>query len=282
MAVARPIAAVTLVLVLVMRVRWAAPAAVSAHLPAVYAHRGACGGCGFPPGSLGALDALASTGACGFDVDIFRTADRHLVVGHPDELQARLKLARSPELLGLQRLRQLDGGSTATVQRYLERAHARCARAGSDRRVPVLLLEPKGAAARHVLETIVQVRRIAERASTPRFVGLWLEATAAAAAAGPWLVTLYALKVKHVAPVGRPLGAADVRVQRAWNGVGPFWRMLTPVFAREARRAGQLLFTWVVDSDEAARVALGAGADVVISDDAVGMRARLLALSGSR
>lgn len=245
-------------------------------LPAVFAHRGACGACGSAPGSLGALDVLTSGGICGFDLDIFRTVDRHLVVGHPDEVQARLQLSRSPEALTLAALHGLDGGSTATVAQYLERAGASCAGRGGG--LPVLLLEPKGEALRRVRETIVQVGRMAKRVE-PRFIALWLEAEDVAAAlaeiAGAEIAALYPIKSRHVEPSGRPLGPSDAR-DGAWHGAGPFWRMLTLSFAAEVRRRQQWLFAWVVDDDEATRASLAAGANAIICDDALAMRARLL------
>jgi glycerophosphoryl diester phosphodiesterase len=214
---------------------------------------------------------------------MFRTQDAHLVVGHPDEVRTRLGLARSPEVLKLSALRALDHGSTATVEEYVMRAAELCA--GEADRLPIVLLEPKGSAAASVGETIAQISKLATRVGVRHFIALWLEQdllaaeaveAAAATPVGGQIATLYPIKSRHVEPDGRPLTRHDVRTHRAWNGAGPFWKMLTAGFAQEVHGRGQWLYTWVINDDAALSAALVAGADAIVSDSAVRMREHLL------
>lgn len=252
--------------------------------PLVFAHRGAA--VGAPSGSLEALRRLAADGICHVDVDAFRTRDAHLVIGHPAELRLDDSGARSAEDLSLDELRGLaPAQSLPTAEAYLREASLLCSEQSRRDGLPAVLVEPKGraAAAENIDDTLATLARAS---ATLHAVGVWLERADAAARAPAPLVPILPIKAWHVEPEGRALRAADVPRQASWRGSGPYWRMLTPEFAdahrlnRSHPSSRMYLFTWVVDTEEATRTALGAGVDAIISDDAPAARRAVLRLLG--
>ncbi|CAK0867491.1 unnamed protein product [Prorocentrum cordatum] len=91
-----------------------------------------------PPGSIQSVAAIMQRGICAFDVDVFRTADDVLVVGHPSEVRERLSLSTPPTALTLSELHTLDGGSTATVLELLQAIRQLAPAAGPCSRTPEL------------------------------------------------------------------------------------------------------------------------------------------------
>jgi len=77
-------------------------------LPRHFAHRGASGT--FPENTMDAFRAAVELGAEGFELDVHRTADGHIVVFHDDTLERTTSGSGTIQARSLEELRGLDAG----------------------------------------------------------------------------------------------------------------------------------------------------------------------------
>ncbi|CAK0867492.1 unnamed protein product [Prorocentrum cordatum] len=205
-----------------------------------------------PPGSIQSVAAIMQRGICAFDVDVFRTADDVLVVGHPSEVRERLSLSTPPTALTLSELHTLDGGSTATVLELLQAIRQLAPAAGPCSRTPELTGD-KGngassgdassaegevalAAAAAAGQETAKTKRASSAKKTP--LRLLLEPKGDAASVETVRAIARALPQGLLAPAG------DV-----WAAVGPaadFPELLS--FADSVRGRGQIVLAWGVDT----------------------------------
>jgi len=227
--------------------------------PTVFSHRAAVEG--YNPGSLGAAENLSGEGICAFDVDCFKTRDGTLVIGHPIEIQQRLKLNVSPEALTLTDLRATDMGSTATARDFMCHAARRtssCPASQMRESTLRLLIEPKGSSISHetVEELSVAVR---ECGLDYHEVGIWvIDPHLAAFIQGTGVLT----------PLAPVKGSNDQESPgEAFKAIGPsIANPELPSLAKVAKERQQAFYPWVVDTREHLDLALELSADGVISN----------------
>ena len=267
--------------------------------PVVISHRGALQG--FAPGSRASISRLQQQAVCRFDLDV-TLVENEYIIGHPRDIargilnQSSVRPSHVDAIIGNLTMDKVvtRGGEVMTLEEaltlILKTSSGPCRE--SERkgglRLPLVLLEPKGLAAS---KNFVQaLSTISDRLGgwQDGAVALWLNDTdlasftlsefekaseksrkvspahgcknhRASQVCGP-VRLLYPIKQYE------PLQAHQVRREAHWTAAGPPCRTLSPGFTDAAKRRGQSVLCWVVDSKSDACKAAALGAIAVVSD----------------
>eukprot|EP00960_Hanusia_phi_P065535 766125-Hanusia_phi.AAC.1 len=247
--------------------------------PVVISHRGYKHG--LVTSSRESIEALTRGGVCRFDLDLSRSSEGELYIGHPAEMRRMLNV--SGEELQAMTMQDLQRGSAGAILPLPAAVRlvlgSPCPASVDMKRYPLrLLLEPKGqAAAPDAIQKLVDV--LAEEAPAPGAVGIWLQDSKSAKEAtealrgkgvmGVWF--LYSLKTT-VAPSSLSSSSSSspssrIRTDFSWDGVGPASSLLTPALAEEARKRGQTIVSWTVDDMTEACKCWRSNASAIVSNE---------------
>ena len=223
----------------------------------IYGHRGAS--LDLPEMSFVAYFEAVEQGADGFECDLRLSKDGFLVLWHDDDMQ---RLANSPRVIADSNLIDIQQTYPAMIFEEL---------------LIIALDEKKNLA----LETKHPVRT---RGAVERKLFAVLDANKDAIAESGIEISIMSFSWLAVQRAKRAGYTAVYLIQYPWqrlfcfvDAVGPSIEILkkSPNFAKRVKASGKRLFVWTANTEEDAKVLIGSGADVVMSDAPAQLRTYL-------